>query len=85
MRIHLKYLKKHNIVSFLICYSLTGLALEASPKGIDSSWVRIRIFEKLKQVSIRGERIEIVNKAESFRNVSIPPLSQKKLTIEFEM
>ena len=88
-------LKNHHIVSFLLCFSFAGLAVEGvtgpnvvsvatKAKGIDSSWVRIRIFEKLKQVSIRGEQIEVVSKAESFRNVAIAPLSQKKLTIELK-
>ena len=51
-------LKNHHIVSFLLCFSFAGLAVEAvtgpnvvsvatKAKGIDSSWVRIRIFEKL--------------------------------------
>lgn len=88
-------LKNHQFLSFIFCFSFAGLSVAASvvpnlvspaskAKGIDGSWVRIRIFENLKQVSIRGGQIEVVNKADSFRNVAIAPLSQKKLTIELK-
>tara|TARA_B110001454_G_scaffold219202_1_gene251934 strand:- start:11925 stop:13076 length:1152 start_codon:yes stop_codon:yes gene_type:complete len=84
-------LKNHHILCFFICFSLAEVSFAvtskshlSAPKGIDSSWVRIRIFEKMKQVSIRGDQMEIVNKADSFRNVAIAPLSQKKLSIELK-
>lgn len=52
--------------------------------SLDDSWVRVRIFENLKTISISGQQIEIVQKAESFRNVSASATSYEQLDIDWQ-
>lgn len=54
-----------------------------SHASVDQSWIRIRIFENLKSVSISGSQIEVVQRADSFRNVRGPLGGAQKLNVEF--
>jgi stage II sporulation protein D len=51
---------------------------------IDESWIRVRIFENIKKVAVVGSRIQLVQQAESFRNVAIEPAGLKKMDIQFQ-
>lgn len=80
-------LKNHHIILFLTCLiSLSSLPVRASSarSGVDNSWIRIRIFEKVKRLSLIGSHIEVVNHVDAFRNVAIAPLAEKKLNIELK-
>lgn len=81
-------LKNHHIFLVLIAFWLAvpihASAAEAVPGGIDETWIRIRLLEKVERISILGQHIEVVNKVESYRNVAIAPLSPKKITVELK-
>lgn len=51
---------------------------------VDESWVRLRLYENIKKISLVGSNIEVVQKAESFRNVSITLSSRQKIDIQFQ-
>lgn len=71
------------IASCIWLPSLPVLAISARP-GVDNTWIRIRIVEKVKRLSLIGSRIEVVNHVEAFRNVAIAPLGEKKINIELK-
>ncbi|MBL7557142.1 MAG: SpoIID/LytB domain-containing protein [Bdellovibrionaceae bacterium] len=80
-------LKNHHIFLFVASFAcFFSLAAMATPtlQGIDDSWIRIRIYEKVKRLSLMGSNIEVVDQIEAFRNVAIAPVSEKKLNIELK-
>jgi len=80
-------LKNHHIALIFACLiGLSSLPVRASSKqsGVDNSWIRIRIFEKVKRLSLIGSNIEVLNQVDAFRNVAIAPLGEKKLNIELK-
>lgn len=71
------------LISFL-SWPLLAAQNGSRVSGIDSSFIRIRIFENLKRLSVVGSNIEIVNQMGAFRNVAIAPLGAQKVNIELK-
>ncbi|MBL7545870.1 MAG: SpoIID/LytB domain-containing protein [Bdellovibrionaceae bacterium] len=60
------------------------ISFSARAISVDESWIRVRIFENLKLVQIQGAGLEIVNKAELFRGVSVTKRPINFLEIQFQ-
>lgn len=52
--------------------------------GVDGSWIRLRLHENLKKISIQGTKIDLFEKKDSFRNVSIGSSAIQVLSIEWQ-